>query len=144
MADLHALDEFLRRHAGLFGGQHDRRAVHVVGGDEMHRVAGHAPRAHPDVGLDVAEQMADVQRAVRVGQGVGDEDLAGFGHATLEFCTVFQRAIMTCVRARAAGICAAGGTFTPVRCCQSPGCRDISAAAWNSFVFIGVSDEFAR
>ena len=61
---------------GLLSGKHDRCAVHVVGGHEMHRVARHAARADPNVGLNVAEQMADVQRAVRVGQGVGDEDRA--------------------------------------------------------------------
>ncbi len=82
MADLHALDEFFWRHAGFFRGEHDRSAVYVVGSDEMHGVAGHAPRAHPDVGLDIAEQMADVQRAVRVGQGVGDENFAR-GHAPI-------------------------------------------------------------
>ena len=64
---------------GLLRGQHDRRAVGVVGADEAHRVAGHAPRAHPDVGLDVADQVAQVQRAVGVGQGAGDGDVAGHG-----------------------------------------------------------------
>ena len=74
VARLHVLDEGLGRHARLLCREHDRRAMHVVGGDEMHRVARHAPRAHPDVRLDVAEQVADVQRAIRIGQGVGDED----------------------------------------------------------------------
>src|SRR5690606_8287 len=35
--------------------------------------ARHAAGADPDVGLDVADQVAQVQRAIGVGQGVGDE-----------------------------------------------------------------------
>jgi hypothetical protein len=47
--------------------------------DEMHLVALHALEAHPDVGLDVLHDVADVERAVRIGQARGDEELAG-GH----------------------------------------------------------------
>ena len=61
--------ELLRRLAGLLGRDHDRRAVRVVGADEMHLVALHALEAHPDVGLDVFDQMAEVDGAVGVGQG---------------------------------------------------------------------------
>ena len=38
-------------------------------------MAAHALVAHPDVGLDVAHEAAEVDVAVGVGQGVGDEDL---------------------------------------------------------------------
>ena len=55
-------DELLRRHARLLGREHDRRAVRVVGADEMHRVALHALEPHPDVGLDVLHDVADVER----------------------------------------------------------------------------------
>ena len=79
VAGLDAGDEGFRRGAGLLGGQHDRGAVGVVGAHEVHRAAGHAPRPHPDVGLDVAHQVAQVQRAVGIGQGVGDEGVAGHG-----------------------------------------------------------------
>ena len=68
--------ELLRRLAGLFGGDHDRRAVRIVGADEMHRVALHALEPHPDVGLDVFHDVADVEIAVGVRQGGGDEKLA--------------------------------------------------------------------
>ena len=70
-------DELLGRDAFRLGLEHDRRAVRVVGADEMHLVALHALEAHPDVGLDVLHDVADVERAVRVGQGGGDEELAG-------------------------------------------------------------------
>ena len=62
---------------GFLRGEHDRRAVRVVGADEMHLVALHALEAHPDVGLDVLHDVADVERPVGVGQGGGDEELAG-------------------------------------------------------------------
>jgi hypothetical protein len=64
---------------GLFGRDHDRRAMRVVGADEVHLVAAHALEPHPDVGLDVLHDVADVEGAVGVGQGGGDEQLARHG-----------------------------------------------------------------
>jgi hypothetical protein len=43
----------------------------------MHLVALHALEAHPDVGLDVFHDVADVERAVRVRQSSRDEELSG-------------------------------------------------------------------
>ena len=71
--------ELLRRLPGLLGGDHDRRTVRIVGADEVHLVAPHALEPHPDVGLDVLHDVADVELAVGVGQGGGDEELAGHG-----------------------------------------------------------------
>ncbi len=68
-----ARDQRLRRHAFGFRLQHDRRAVRVVGTDEVHGVTLHAPEAHPDVGLDVLHDVADVKRSVRIRQRRGDE-----------------------------------------------------------------------
>ena len=75
---LDAGDEVFRRGACLLGGEHDRRAVGVVGAHVPGRAPGHAPGPYPDVGLDVADQVAQVQRAVGVGQGGGD--VCGAGH----------------------------------------------------------------
>ena len=72
-------DELLRGLAGLLRRDHDGRAVRVVGADEVHRVALHALVAHPDVGLDVLHDVADVEIAIGVGQGSGDEQLARHG-----------------------------------------------------------------
>jgi hypothetical protein len=33
--------------------------------------------ARPDIGLDVLDQVAEMDRAVGIGQGAGDKDLAG-------------------------------------------------------------------
>ncbi|MOA51021.1 hypothetical protein D3C78_1741130 [compost metagenome] len=68
--------ELLGRDAGLFGGNHDGRAVGVVGAHEVHVMAVHSLKTDPDVGLDVLHDVADVKVAVGVGQGSGCEDLA--------------------------------------------------------------------
>ena len=66
----------------LPGADHDRRAVRVVGTDVDAPVAAQLLEAHPDVGLDVLDQVAEMDRAVGVGQGCGDEDFA-LGHGLL-------------------------------------------------------------
>jgi hypothetical protein len=48
----------------------------------QHLVAAHLLEAHPDVGLDVLDQVAEVDRAVGIGQGAGNEDLAEVGLAS--------------------------------------------------------------
>ena len=40
-------------------------------------VPAHALETHPDVGLDVADEVPEVDVVVHIGQGVGDEDAAG-------------------------------------------------------------------
>jgi hypothetical protein len=51
--------------------------VRVIGAHEQHVMTLHALEAHPDVGLDVLHDVADVKRPVGVGKGSGDEKLAG-------------------------------------------------------------------
>ena len=77
------LDECFRCLAGAFRSEHDRRAVRVVGSHEMDFVSLHALESHPDVGLDVFHDVADVERPVGIGQGGGDEEPAA-GHLELE------------------------------------------------------------
>ena len=74
---VHALDEALGRDPLGLGAQHDRRAVGVVGAHVVAALPAEPLEAHPDVGLDVLDQVAEVDGAVGVGQGAGDEDLAG-------------------------------------------------------------------
>ena len=75
-------DQLLGRDAFLPRLEHDRRAVRVARPDEQAVVAAHALEAHPDVGLDVLDDVAEVRRAVGVRQGAGDEQgaLGGGGH----------------------------------------------------------------
>ena len=68
--------ELLRGFARFFCGNHDGGPMGIVGTDKVHRVALHALRPHPGVGLDVFHDVANVKVAVGVGQGGGDEELA--------------------------------------------------------------------
>ncbi len=85
--------EFLGRDAFLLGGNHDGRAVGVVGAHEVHfarlaagtiRINLHSLEADPDIGLDVFHHVADVEGCVSVGQGGGDEQLAGHVRALFD------------------------------------------------------------
>jgi hypothetical protein len=38
----------------------------------------HLLKTHPDVGLDVFDKMTQMNRAIGIGQGTGDEDFAWF------------------------------------------------------------------
>ena len=71
-----ARDEFLRRDICLLGSDHDRRAMRIVGADEMHLMALHALIADPDIGLDVLHDVADMEGRIGVGQGSGHEKLS--------------------------------------------------------------------
>ena len=74
LADL--ADQLLRRHAIGFGPEHDRRAVRVVRAHEMHLATLHPLEPHPDVGLDVLHDVADMKRPVGIWQRCGDEKSA--------------------------------------------------------------------
>ena len=71
--------KLLRCDAGLFSCNHDRRPMGVVGAAEVHRIAHHLLVTHPDVGLDVLHDVANVEIAIGVGQGGGDKELAWHG-----------------------------------------------------------------
>ena len=74
---VHALDEALGRDPLGLGLQHDRGAVGVVGAHVVAGMPREALETDPDVGLDVLDQVSQVDGAVGVGQRAGDEDLAG-------------------------------------------------------------------
>lgn len=65
--------KLLGRFACFFSGNHDGRAMGVIGADKVHCIALHSLRTHPGVGLDVFHDVADVEVAVGVRQGGGDE-----------------------------------------------------------------------
>jgi hypothetical protein len=52
----------------------------IIGTDEMHFVADHPLKAHPDIGLDVLHDVADMKRAIGVRQCSGNEQMARRGH----------------------------------------------------------------
>jgi hypothetical protein len=71
----------LWRNPGFFRLQHGCGAVGIVGADVDHLVTAQALKADPDIGLDVFEQMPEVDRAVGIGQGAGNEKAACHGCA---------------------------------------------------------------
>ena len=75
------VNELLRRDAFFFRAQHDRRAVRVVSADVMALVAAQALEAYPNIGLDVFDHVAEVNRAVGIRQGAGDKNAAFFSRA---------------------------------------------------------------
>ena len=79
---LHPGDQRLRRDAFLLRPQHDRRAMSIVSTDIMTLMPAHLMEPDPDIGLDVFDKMAQMNRTVGIGQGAGDEDFA-WGHGWL-------------------------------------------------------------
>jgi len=79
---LDARDELLRGDPLGLRLEHHRCAVGVVRADVGAIVAGQAHRACPDVRLYGLEDVPEVERAVGVGQGAGDEDAA---HGVLQW-----------------------------------------------------------
>ena len=67
---------FFRGAAFLFGAQHDRGTVGIVSTHVGALVATGFLESNPNVGLDVFQQMTEVNRAVGVRQGAGDQDFA--------------------------------------------------------------------
>ena len=67
-------DERLRGDPFALRAQHDGGAVGVVRADEVDLRAAHALEPDPDVGLDVLDEVADVDGAVGVGERARDED----------------------------------------------------------------------
>src|SRR6478609_1676297 len=55
---------------------HDRRTVRVVGAHVDHAGAAHPLKAHPDVRLDVFDEMPEVNVSVGVRQSAGHQDAA--------------------------------------------------------------------
>ncbi|EEG23637.1 hypothetical protein EIKCOROL_01712 [Eikenella corrodens ATCC 23834] len=64
------------RDALFLRGKHYRRAVGVVGAAVVALVAAQFLEAHPNVGLDVFDHVAEVDAAVGIGQGGGNKDFA--------------------------------------------------------------------
>jgi hypothetical protein len=73
-------NQLFRTDAQLLGLEHDGSAMRVIGTHIKTLALACFLESHPDIGLDGFQQMAEVQGAVGVGQGAGDEDSAGWVH----------------------------------------------------------------
>jgi hypothetical protein len=62
--------------------------MRIIRANEMHLMVPHAHEANPDISLDVLHDVTNMERAVSVGQGSGDENLAGMGGAHCVWVTV--------------------------------------------------------
>ena len=69
----HALDEQFGGDALLLRAQHDGRAVRVVGAHIHAVMPAQLLESHPDVGLDVLDQVSHMDRPIGIGQGAGDQ-----------------------------------------------------------------------
>jgi len=78
MFSRHPGDELLRFDSLLPGAQHDGGAVGVVRADVDTAVSVHILKTDPDIGLDVLHQVTDVDRAIGIGKGAGNQDVARF------------------------------------------------------------------
>ena len=70
----HRFAPLLGRHALFLRLEHGRRAVRIFGTHVDALIAHETLEPHPDVRLDVLEQVTEVNRAVRVRQCAGNED----------------------------------------------------------------------
>ena len=72
MLNPNAVNQLLRCQSLFLRAQHYRRAVRIVRTDVVDFVALQAHEAHPDIGLDVLNEVADVDLTIGIGQGGGD------------------------------------------------------------------------
>ena len=70
---VHPGDQRFGRNAFLFRAQHDRRPMGVVGTDIGRVVADEVLETHPDIRLDVFNQVTEVDGAIGIREGRGDE-----------------------------------------------------------------------
>jgi hypothetical protein len=79
MREVHRADQLLLALALLPGAHHRRGAVRVIGADVGDAVPAQPLEAHPDVGLDVLEEVPEVNRTVRVGQRARHDETTPHG-----------------------------------------------------------------
>ena len=66
------INELFRADAFFLSTQHDGCAMGIIGTHIMDLMATHSLKAHPDIGLHIFHQMANMDLAVGIGQGGGD------------------------------------------------------------------------
>ena len=81
-------DEFFWCDTFILGAQHNRCTMGIIGANIETMVTLHLLKSNPYIGLDVFHQMAQVDGAIGVGQGTGNEDFTLLcGHSGCLFCT---------------------------------------------------------
>ncbi len=70
------VDQLLRGNSLTLGPQHNGGAVSIVCANVVAVVATHVLEAHPDIGLNVFQQVPQMNGPVGVGQGAGNQNIA--------------------------------------------------------------------
>ena len=70
------VDQLLGRNAFPLRAEHDGGAMGIVGANVVTVLATHLLVAHPDIGLNVFQQVPQMDRAVGVRQGAGNQNIA--------------------------------------------------------------------
>ena len=96
MGLLHLGDQLLFAAALLPGADHDGRAVRVVGTDVDAAVAAQLLEADPNVGLEVLDQVAEMDGAIGIRQGTGNEDPSHGNTPAWRDCPDFARREWNC------------------------------------------------
>ena len=66
-------DKLLWCHPRFFRGDHNRRAMRIVGAYKMNFISAHAHKAHPDISLNVFHDVTNMECTVGIRQGGGNE-----------------------------------------------------------------------
>jgi len=69
-------DKLFRGNAFPISPEHDRRAVRVVRADVIAKVAALFLETHPNIGLNIFNQVAEMNGAVGIGQRASDENFS--------------------------------------------------------------------
>jgi hypothetical protein len=72
-------DKILRRHPRTLGIDFDRRAMGIISAHIHHVLPRHFEKAHENIGLDVLDEMAQVNTSIGVGQSAGDQNWVSHG-----------------------------------------------------------------
>src|SRR5215467_6064433 len=67
-------DKILGRHPRTLGVDFDGRPMGIISAHIHHVPPRHFEKAHEDIGLDILDEMAQVNTSVGVGQSAGDEN----------------------------------------------------------------------
>ena len=70
------VNQLFGRDAFALGPEHNGRAVGIVGANVVTVLATHFLVTHPDIRLNVFQQVAQVDRTVGVRQGAGNQNIA--------------------------------------------------------------------
>ena len=70
------VNQLLRGNPLTLGPQHDGSAMGIVGANIVAVVATHILVVHPDIGLNIFQQVPQMNGPVGVGQGAGNQNIA--------------------------------------------------------------------